>query len=201
MEEAVGYRDMSKEAARPGRPLQGTINGLKYTVQHENEQRGMALGPIERITMHWSVGTYAMAFDGYHYNIIFDQAKNQAHVIKTLKISEYGQHAFKANKSNIGVGFSAMFKTNPDTMQGMCPVTPEMMAVGAQFVAEFMAWHKLDPRTDDLTDHLRVDKEIGRNQKVDIGRLFLPFKEDVIRRYDALKAGKVKFQYKEILVD
>lgn len=197
----MGYRDMSDQAPKPGRPLQGSINGLKFTVEFENDQRNLDLGPIERVTMHWSVGPYAMAFDGYHYNIIFDKAKNDAHVIKTLKISNYGRHAFKANKGNIGVGFAAMFKTNPDTLQGVCPITPKMLAVGAQFVAEFMAWHKLDPRTQDLVDHKQVDIEIGRRQKVDIGAYFKPFKEDVIKRYDALKAGKVKFQYKNILVD
>ena len=197
----MGYLDLSNKLATPGRPVRGTVGGLPITVMYENDQRHLALGTIKRVTMHWSVGTYAQAWDGYHYNIVFDEAKNKAHVVKTLKLSQYGRHAFKANAHNVGVGFCAMFKTNPNTLQGKCPITQEMLTVGAQFVAEFMAWHGLDPHTDDLTAHKRVDIEIGRREKVDIGKYFMPFQAAVCAHYDALKAGKAKFQYKKILVD
>jgi len=197
----MGYLDLSDKHAKAGKPVRATVDGLRITLEYENDQRHMDLGKIERVTMHWSVGPYTMAFDGYHYNIVFDVAANKAHVVKTLKIKEYGRHAFKANAKNIGVGFAAMMKTDPDTLQGKCPVTPEMLKVASVFVAEFMAWHGLDPRTADLTDHRRVDIEIGRNQKSDIGGYFNPLKDMVIAHYDLLKSGKVKFTYKNILVD
>lgn len=197
----MGYLNLSNRRAAPARALRATVDGLRITVEYENDQRHLKLGQVQRVTMHWSVGTYAQAWDGYHYNIVFDEAKKKAHVVKTLLLSQYGRHAYKANKHNVGIGFCAMFKTNPETLQGKCPITPEMLAVGAQFVAEFMAWHQLDPRTNDLTDHRQVDIEIGRREKIDIGKYFDDFKKDVIVRYDALKSGKAKFQYKNILKD
>jgi len=197
----MGYLDLSDKQAKPGKALRATVDGLPITVEYENDQRHLDLGKIERVTMHWSVGPYAMAFDGYHYNVVFDVARKKAHVVKTLKISQYGRHAFKANKSNIGVGFAAMMKTDPDTLTGKCPITAEMLDVASQFVAEFMCWHNLDPRTKDLTDHRLVDIEIGRNQKSDIGKYFPDFKNSVISKYDSLKSGKSKFSYKAILVD
>lgn len=197
----MGYLDLSDKQAAPGKSIRATVDGLRISVEYENDQRNLDLGKIERVTMHWSVGPYAMAFDGYHYNIVFDEGKKKAHVVKTLKVGQYGRHAFKANKHNIGVGFAAMMKTDPDTLQGKCPITAEMLTVGACFVAEFMAWHGLDPRTNALTDHRRVDVEVGRAQKTDIGRYFDSFKIEVIKHYDLLKAGKAKFAYKAILVD
>lgn len=197
----MGYKDLSGKHASKGRPIVASIAKLPITVQFGNTQRHMKLGKIKRITMHWSVGPYTMAFDDYHVNILFDEATGEAHVIKTLKYSEMGRHAAQANTGNIGIGFAAMMKTNTSTGEGRYPITGRMLAVAAQFVAEFCCWHNLDPRTDALTDHKRVDIEVGRKSKIDIGLYFEPFKADVIARYDALKAGKLKFQYRGILTD
>lgn len=196
----MGYTDLSTKTFARGSMLRATVAGLPILVEGTHSSRGGgSLGRIKHITFHWTVGSYVMCYDDYHANVVFDQTKRAAHVVKTLKTSEKGEHAYLANSHNYGITFCAMQKTDPKTGAGKYPITSEMLAAGAQYAAEICLWHKLDPEQA-ITDHYRVDRwpGVNRREKIDIGFYFEDLKADILRRYEALKAG-APFQYRGLL--
>lgn len=190
----MGYIDLSDE---PG-DGRHDVDGLDVVLEVENDQRGMKLGKIKRVIMHWTGGSYRMVHDVYHYCIVYDKLKDRAHVVKLLKLNQLGKHAFKANTGAVGMSLCGMRNAVPSNL-GEAPITKAQLEVAAQFAAEFCAWHKL-PVTA-VTDHYQVDIEVGRGQKQDIKIYWAEFKRLLEERYDALKGGKAQFQYKGILTD
>lgn len=196
----MGYQDISDHSA----PYSGEVDGLSFKVEAANTQKDKPLGDIRRVVVHWTAGDYSTAYDDYHYCAVYDAGRAMTHILKTLKIAQYGRHAFEANGHNIGFSFCAMegaTDNEADGSAGTHPITLEMLVAGAIFLAEFFAWHQLDPRSNALTDHHQVDIEIGRCQKWDIKPYFEKLKELVIAHHDDLKAGRATFAYKSILVD
>lgn len=199
----MGYLDATKNQPQ-GHTVTGlSVDGLPITIEPGNTQSAQLLGDVRLVTAHWSVGTYGMCFDDYHFCVVFDTRSRKAHVVKTLRIAQMGQHAFKYNSHNIGIGFMAMFKTDPRTGAGAYPITPEMLEVGAKFTAEFMAWHRLDDLDHQLMDHYMVDRlpQVARGEKVDIRLYWDAYLAKVKAHYAALKAGTEQFSYRALLVD
>jgi N-acetylmuramoyl-L-alanine amidase len=190
----MGYIDLSDEHS-DGRH---DVDGLDVVLEVENTQRAMKLGKIKRIILHWTGGSYRMVHDVYHYCVPYDKIKDKAHVVKLLKLNELGKHAFKANTGSVGISLCGMRNAVPSNL-GEAPITKAQLEVAAQFVAEFIAWHKLP--LEAVTDHYHVDIEVGRREKQDIKIYWNDFKALLESKYAALKAGKANFQYKGILTD
>jgi len=190
----MGYIDLSDEHS-DGRH---DLDGLDVVLEVENDQRSMKLGKIKRVIVHWTGGSYRMVHDVYHYCVPYDKLKDKAHVVKLLKLTEMGRHAFKANTGAVGISLCGMRNAVPSNL-GEAPLTKAQLEVAAQFVAEFALFHKLT--LEAVTDHYQVDIEIGRGEKQDIRIYWKEFKALVDSKYNALKSGAAKFQYKGILTD
>jgi hypothetical protein len=62
-------------------------------------------GPIQRITIHWSAGTYTDRYSHYHRMVLGDAACS---VVQTLPDANRGSHTWKRNSGNLGNAFAAM---------------------------------------------------------------------------------------------
>ena len=203
----MGYIDLSDR-----KPFAGAaeVEGLGISLFAENDQIDQELGPIEGVVLHWSAGPYTAVFNAYHYCLVWDTASGQMHVAKTLKLAQLGQHAYRFNHHRIGISWMAMRSCVPGDF-GPCPITPAFLDAGARFVAEFTAWHQLDPDREfnlsaggpwpALLDHDQVDQIVGRNEKWDLRPYRAELFAAVRSHFAALKAGHQEFVYKGILTD
>ena len=204
----MGYLDISDRQPFTGHV---TVDGLDVSLCEENDQKHEDLGDVQKVVIHWSAGPYTLAFNAYHYCLVYDAKTKQTHVLKTLKLTQKGKHAYKFNSHAVGISFMAM-RSYVQSWHGPSPITDEMLNSGAKFIAEFMAWHALDPHKSHpeasyaeasmhLLDHQQVDRIIGRCQKVDIEPYRAKLWTAIIARYDALKLSKEKFAYRGLLED
>jgi hypothetical protein len=193
----MGYLDVSHFVPFAGH---ADVDGFRIELEAANTQKAQALGAIEKVVIHWTDGVFNQVYDDYHYCIVWDEVAAKAHVVKTCPLSQLGRHAFDYNHHAVGISYCAMF-VDPHTGRHH-DISPAMLDAGAKFVAEFCAWHRLDPRRiDQLMDHWKVDQIIGRKQKVDIQKYWPQFLELTLAHYDALKAGHESFDYRLILTD
>lgn len=184
---------------------------------YENDQADEALGKPERVIFHWSAGRYNQAWDGYHYNIGFNDKTKTAVVMRCLGLNQKGKHLWGRNGGSVGISLLAM-------ANGF-PVTEEQMQAAARLAAEYCAWRHIDPRAKEIvpqmmsdsrasriwatgkqitmpvvTDHARYANEDGYGRwRNDIGTKFSPIYNELLKIYDGLKAGREKFQFQAIL--
>lgn len=194
--------------------LTGTFTA---SLHYENDQADQDLGKPSRLIYHWSAGTYTQAWDGYHYGIGFDTKTKKAVVLRFLTIDQKGKHLWGRNGGSVGVSFLAMADKHP--------VTKEQVLAAARLGAELCAWRQIDPRAKEtvpqmtcdksasniwttgkqivmptVTDHTSYAKQDGYGAwRIDIGDKFVPVYHELLAIYDALKAGKDTFQFKNIL--
>jgi hypothetical protein len=200
------------------------VDGFKVNLLRENSQADEPLGPPKGLVYHWSAGTYDQAFDAYHYSIVFDKAKQKAHVIKNLSVTQKGQHLWTRNSNMLAISFSAMRgAVNTTNHAGLYPVTPEMITAAAKLGAELCAWYSIDPRSaltlpkkkimgqslvpvqgtievPAVTDHATVAKfDQYFPDRVDVGSFMVPIKYQLNDHYDKLKSKTAEFMYKGIV--
>lgn len=173
--------------------------GHVVELRWQNGESNLPLGPIKRIVMHWTAGQYDVAENAYHYVVTWDAARSAAHVVKTLNLTQLGEHTWHLNTGSIGVSLACM-------APGFPPIA-EQVQEAAVLVAELMAWHGLDPHVlgaspeAHLIDHATVGKFLDEDGKIDITSVWPQFLSEVQARYAALKAGTTPFKYRSILAD
>lgn len=118
--------------------------GTLELVTDDNGQRGQELGTVQGIVMHWTADTNKMrAYAAYHY-LIVDNG-HEAAVIRTLRPTEKGQHAWGRNTGLIGIAYAATADASlPDYGPG-APTARQRVAMQT-LAAELCAWRHLDPR-------------------------------------------------------
>ena len=106
----------------------------------------LPMGPIQRITLHWTAGNYTTNFDDYHFCI-----KADGSCVKTRPLSEEGAHTWMRNSGNIGLAFDGEEDAHPvaDGHGGEkpagspFPITPHQIETMAKAVAELCVTHDL----------------------------------------------------------
>lgn len=174
-----------------------TVGGLKIAILHTNTSRAGKLGPVKRMTVHWTGGDYTTGYDDYHFFGVWNRAKREAHIVKALSIKTMGEHAFKANTGNVGLSLCGMAGATRGNL-GNYQIEPAFLRENAIFAAEFCAWHGLDPRTQ-LVDHQQVDREIGRGAKWDIEPYWPEFHRQACEHFALLKSNKAQFKYLDLI--
>lgn len=189
-----------------------------------NSQRAEAFKPEGQVN-HWSAGDWLAFYDDYHYGVGFDPVQKAVIVARMLKPTEKGQHVWGENGAYMGFGFSAA-KDATSTHAGPFPVLPEMMAAMAILKAESFAWTRIDPRGTHQArevrcnraktaiaatgrtiarandaDHALLAKSAGYfPDRWDIGTLQPRLHQMTLEHYDDLKAHRVEFMFKDLLV-
>lgn len=169
-------------------------------VKSANSQKDSPLGKPVGIVLHWSAGYKNQVWDEYHFNVA--EMYGLPVVVKTLKLSQKGQHLWKRNTGMIGVSISAMATTELTPSPAQCDAT-------AILVAELCAWKQIDPCGEitltgfDKTitmfaveDHAAYAKVDGYfPDRWDIGKYFNVVMPKIREYYRDLKSGKRKFQF------
>lgn len=175
--------------------------GLNLTLHSANGQKGEPLGKITQLVLHWTAGDYRGVWDDYHYNVAFDRSEKRACIVKTLDLTQKGQHLWKRNTGAVGVSFCAM-------ADHRFPVTEEQKEACALLLAELCYKLNLDPRLKGtITDHAEWAKvdgyypdrwDIG-SQAAGAANLLKPLEARTIAIWHELKAGKRKLTLESIL--
>lgn len=146
----------------------------------EHVGTGEPLGKPEKITMHWSAGSYTQTFDHYHFNILGD-----GRVEQTLSIKVKGSHTWRRNSGNIGIGWCAMATKKH-------PVTAAQKEAAAVLIAELCGCFDIDPDAD-VKDHAYYAKQDGYfPDRWDVGDLMVPLLKRVKELRSELRTGKRK---------
>lgn len=152
---------------------------MPIDMRKEHAGSGDPLGKPERITMHWSAGSYTQTFDHYHFSILGD-----GKVVQTLPITVKGSHCWKRNSGNIGVSWCAM-------ADGF-PVTKAQREAAAILIAELCGVYGIDPDKD-VQDHAYWAKIDGYfPDRWDVGSEMGPLRKRIKEVRAELKAGTRK---------
>jgi hypothetical protein len=194
-------------------------NTLTLQLCYENDQKDGDPGTSKRIIFHWSAGNYNQCWDGYQFGVVYDAKTGQAYAVRFLKGNQKGKHLWARNTGSIGISFMAMASGQP--------VTKAQLMVGARLAAEYCAWHRIDPRATETIDQMACDQpnanSIWKTGKmiqmkvvsdhasyaqqdgygrfrVDVGTGNMNgIMTELLRIYDALKAGHEKFMMLDII--
>lgn len=194
------------------------VENQKIKIARINSQKSEALGTIVGIVNHWTAGMFDTAFDDYHFNICLLGTK--AVIVKTLNLTQKGQHVWGRNTGLVGVSLACM--SNPKVKATHPhPAQIEAMAV---IEAELCAWKHLNPsgtislpdkdntgtalvntgkyhNFNVISDHAEFAKEDRYfPDRWDIGEYQNIVRSKVIQYHKELKEGKRKFQFKELIV-
>jgi hypothetical protein len=90
------------------------------------------LGKPDRITLHWTAGSYQQTFDSYHFCVTGDGRS-----INTLSLALKGSHVWARNTGNIGIALCAM--ANARTMP-----TDKQIEETAALVADLARQFQID---------------------------------------------------------
>jgi hypothetical protein len=181
-----------------------------------NSQRGEPLGDYRGVCMHWTAGDRLTAFDEYHLNIA-DNGR-AALIIKTLPLTDKGQHVWGRNTGLVGLSYCAMLNATSNNLGKFQPTARQREAMQV-VVAELCAWRRLDPH-DTFTlpkmkpagarlapaggsvevpvvaDHAIYAKLDGYpRDRWDTGPFYAEDRAAICKVYDELKAGKRQFRF------
>jgi hypothetical protein len=216
-------------SSHPGGSIELPGFGTVIYDTSDNPQRTQPAGTAVGMVMHWSgldlreISAAAIRmrlFAGYHY-MIADNG-TEAAVIRTLKPSEKGQHAWGRNTGLIGVAYAATADSSQDDYGEGAPTERQHQAMH-YLGGELCAWRHLDPHgTVNLVNKASNDTSIWTvegthdfpvimshqtlaqrdgyaSARWDTGKLCEPDRGGIQWVYDQLKAGKLQFQLKDIL--
>lgn len=170
-----------------GKQRTATCMGLNLELFAHNDQQHQPLGKVTQVVLHWTAGGYAQCYDSYHFNIAYDAKVPRACVVKSLKLTQKGQHLWKRNTGAIGVTLCAM-----GTAQ--LKVQPLQEQAAAELCAELLRHHRLTLK--ELTDHAEWAQVDGYYpERWDIGDRLPVIKKLTQTHLAKLTTGEVQPQY------
>lgn len=171
-----------------GKQQSASCMGLTLALFAHNDQKAQPLGAPSQVVLHWTAGNYQQCWDSYHFNLAYDVAVGRACVVKSLKLSQKGQHVWKRNSGAIGVTFCAMANAKSYAVQ------PKQEEAAAVLCAELLQHFKLPLSA--LRDHAFWAQEDGYYpERWDIGPRFEPVRKLTQAHLAKLQAGEVKPAY------
>jgi hypothetical protein len=137
------------------------VGDMTVQLIDDNDQDHEPLGKAIGVVPHWSAGTYAQAFNGYHFQIVYNPVTKKAYVVKCLPTTAKGQHLWGRNSGFFAVSFAAM-RGASEQHHGKYPVTPEQMELAAQLIAELCAWKGINPAVKVTVPELKMTPDQKR---------------------------------------
>ena len=150
-------------------------------------------GKVDKITWHWTAGTYTAKYGDYHWCIPYDKRTDSAAAYQMLSVLKKGAHVWMRNTGNIGISLCGMFD-DPKTKEFDYPIDDDQIEVMAKLTAELM--YLLEIPMENVQDHAYyAKKDKYYPTRWDIGNL-----EPIVRKKTAwylskLKSGETKLEH------
>lgn len=191
-----------------------TIKGVTYYIDNENTQKDDLLGSIKALVCHWTAGTLSQFYNGYHFNI--GMIGNEVIVLKTLGLTQKGQHVWGRNTGMVGIALCAM-------KDWVIEPTIYQLDTMAILLAELSAWKQLNPESkitlpkkqvqgatlvtldtsrnfNIIADHKEFAEADGYgSERQDIKQYMIPVRNKAIRYFKELKSGTRKFLFLDLI--